>query len=436
VSFRLVCTGGILPGFDHLTVSHNLVCQLGITPEQAERILSGKPITLKRGVAEDKLPQYMHRFAQTGLVVHTEPELSVGKSAAVLPFAAQQATPPAVQRPATLPSLESSRDTARSDDEVECPDCHERQPRSTTCRKCARNISQDLFARASIASETQETLGNTTHTGYESVQTSHGKYGPSPTDDDEAPPACIGLTFSGRFSRRSMLRANIANVALMALLATLGMSIAGPNAIVPIFFTAFLGATILNMRNASLRFHDLGTTGWLAILMLIPGVDSLLVLLLLFMPGQSHANAYGPKTTSSSWASIFVALILLGASSYFFMEVGLRQWNRQQLLAAQTMAGRDIQKWEGTDPYEVIMYSQTTCSACTERREQLRAEGIQFTELMVDKDAAALRELNTKLQSAAFHDRLTTPSFVINGRLLINDPSLTLIHRAMRQPMS
>jgi glutaredoxin len=74
---------------------------------------------------------------------------------------------------------------------------------------------------------------------------------------------------------------------------------------------------------------------------------------------------------------------------------------------------------------QVIMYSLTTCGYCVEKREALRAAGIPFNEYFVDQDGAKMQELREKLAAENMSGgRVGTPSFVVNGELLINNPSM------------
>lgn len=49
------------------------------------------------------------------------------------------------------------------------------------------------------------------------------------------------------------------------------------------------------LANYVKRFHDLGRSGWLAIGMIIPIVNILLVIYLAFFKGQEYDNEYGPN---------------------------------------------------------------------------------------------------------------------------------------------
>jgi uncharacterized membrane protein YhaH (DUF805 family) len=45
---------------------------------------------------------------------------------------------------------------------------------------------------------------------------------------------------------------------------------------------------------AAKRFHDMGTSGWLSLLLLVPLVGFIVVLVLLFKGGEPGSNQYGP----------------------------------------------------------------------------------------------------------------------------------------------
>ena len=57
----------------------------------------------------------------------------------------------------------------------------------------------------------------------------------------------------------------------------------------------FIAAVGLNALQAVKRFHDLGQSGWLFLLLLVPVVNVCVGLWLLFGPGTDGANTYGPK---------------------------------------------------------------------------------------------------------------------------------------------
>src|SRR5262245_46580913 len=48
------------------------------------------------------------------------------------------------------------------------------------------------------------------------------------------------------------------------------------------------------------RLHDRGLTGWFSLLLLVPGVELILIIVLLVVRGEDNNNRYGPGTPSTS----------------------------------------------------------------------------------------------------------------------------------------
>lgn len=104
--------------------------------------------------------------------------------------------------------------------------------------------------------------------------------------------------------------------------------------------------------------------------------------------------------------------------------VGFFQWYAQH----NATTGR-----YGAAHDRVIMYSLTTCGYCKEKAEQLRAEGIRFTEYYIDEDESRRDELNTKLSQAGFPPQgYGTPILDVHGAMLPNNPSLAEIKKHMQ----
>jgi uncharacterized membrane protein YhaH (DUF805 family) len=84
------------------------------------------------------------------------------------------------------------------------------------------------------------------------------------------------------------------------------------------------------------RLHDMGLTGWLLLLNVVPGVNSLFPFALYLLPGNGGANRYGPPTPADSrGVQIAVAcwLALIAITSVVIMienpsYVGQGQWVR------------------------------------------------------------------------------------------------------------
>lgn len=82
---------------------------------------------------------------------------------------------------------------------------------------------------------------------------------------------------------------------------------------------------------------------------------------------------------------------------------------------------------------EVVMYSLTTCGYCKQTRGYLQAAGIPFTEHFLDTDAARRDEFFQLLADAGVPGGgVGTPSLVVNGALLVNNPDMKIIKQHLR----
>ncbi|MFJ4197683.1 DUF805 domain-containing protein [Pseudomonas sp. NPDC089534] len=86
-------------------------------------------------------------------------------------------------------------------------------------------------------------------------------------------------------------------------------------------FFLFLAFSLVTILFSVQRLHDIGWSGWLWLLNLVPFVGSVFPLVMMVMPGNAGANRYGPppppnttavKVLCSLWI-VFVGLIFAGA---------------------------------------------------------------------------------------------------------------------------
>ncbi|WP_085586216.1 MULTISPECIES: DUF805 domain-containing protein [unclassified Pseudomonas] len=86
-------------------------------------------------------------------------------------------------------------------------------------------------------------------------------------------------------------------------------------------FFLFLAFSLVSILFSVQRLHDIGWSGWLWLLNLVPFVGSIFPLVMMVMPGNDGANRYGPppppnttavKVLCSLWI-VFVGLIFAGA---------------------------------------------------------------------------------------------------------------------------
>lgn len=430
MSFRILCSGEILPGFDRQTVSQNIVTRLGMSAEQAATLLSGKEFVLKRGLSAEKVSQYLQHLCEAGLRVSAEVETIPVPAQGVAtqlppsppqPSAATVANPSPVPGPAALALVE---EPVPQVEEIECPRCHEKQPKRTLCRQCALDIPHFMASQESIEAEQRAEAA----AAREADLVRRGLRKPRYQTEDARPPSVLSLSLSGRFSRRAYLLAVLMRTTLIFLLLTVSIALFGTMKFVVVLPFAIILGLLWGIRDGALRCHDLGWSGWMSLLQLVPLANSVFFLLLLFLPGQAHENDYGDPPPPTTWGSVIVGIAVVVFS---LVCMGLTVNHQMRLLAKQRLQ-TSLQETGSPTRYHVVMYSLTTCEYCAEKRRQFDEEGIRYTEYFLDEDAAAQRDLEGKLQRIGYHGAVATPSFEINGRMLMNNPSMESIHEAMR----
>jgi uncharacterized membrane protein YhaH (DUF805 family) len=75
---------------------------------------------------------------------------------------------------------------------------------------------------------------------------------------------------------------------------------------------AAIGGLIVSVQFGVKRLHDIGWSGWLWLLQLIPLVGGIFALIMLVAPGTPGRNQYGPVSPPNSTAVVVLAWLMLG----------------------------------------------------------------------------------------------------------------------------
>ena len=82
---------------------------------------------------------------------------------------------------------------------------------------------------------------------------------------------------------------------------------------------------------------------------------------------------------------------------------------------------------------EVVMYSLTTCPYCWEKRQWMTRVGIPFREYFIDADETRRQEFEALLITHLIAPgAVGTPTFYVNGELLINNPDRDEVKRRLK----
>lgn len=143
----------------------------------------------------------------------------------------------------------------------------------------------------------------------------------------------------------------------------------------------------LQLAVSKRRFNDLNKTGWLALLMLVPGVNILVYLYLLAVKGSEGANYYGlPARPASQLKTVLMVLIPLLVMSLIGLLTQVVVPSYQSYHSYQVMKNnRDTQNnviLTATNPSQSAQILPATASAVaasTTQPENLRTEAVIIT---------------------------------------------------------
>lgn len=143
----------------------------------------------------------------------------------------------------------------------------------------------------------------------------------------------------------------------------------------------------LQLAVSKRRFNDLNKTGWLALLMLVPGVNVLVYLYLLAVKGSEGANYYGlPARPASQLKTVLMLLIPLLVMSLIGLLTQIVMPSYQSYHSYQAMKNnRDAQNnviVTATNPSQSAQTLSATASAVaasTTQPENLRTEAVVIT---------------------------------------------------------
>ncbi|AZO84865.1 hypothetical protein BOO88_03955 [Stutzerimonas stutzeri] len=259
--FKIVFEGALLPGVDITTAKLNLADLFKSDVTAIERLFAGRPVALKRNLTQADAQTYLQALSKTGIDARIEAETPI---------------------------------------ELNLADVHDHAPANSQAA-LAEPQSPYAAPRAPVGEAVAE---------FATLQP---------------------FSFDGRIGRLRflawtlvltlVLSAVCGVFALVALAligadSTAGLILGGLLALI-----LFVGFAFVSIQITVQRLHDVGWSGWLWLLNLVPFVGSFFPFVIMVVPGNELANRYGPppppnstavKVLSSLWL-IVIALILVGS---------------------------------------------------------------------------------------------------------------------------
>ena len=248
--FKIVFDGALLPGVESTTAKLNLAELFKSEVEAIEKLFTGRTVALKRDLSRPDAETYLTALKNTGVDARIEPE-----------------------QPVTF-SLAETHETDAGD---------------------------SGFSR-----------------------TGASPYAPprAPVGDDLPEYSTLNVfTIDGRIGRLRYLAwtlvLTVAMLVASGIIATASFAVATASPTAGVILGSLLGFALfvamvwVSVQIGVQRLHDLGWSGWLYLLNLVPLVNSIFPLLLLVLPGNAGANQYGaPPPRNSTAVKVLASLWL------------------------------------------------------------------------------------------------------------------------------
>ncbi|MHC8312492.1 DUF805 domain-containing protein [Pseudomonas sp. GT1P32] len=267
--FKIVFDGALLPGIDLTTAKLNLAALYKSEVAAVERLFTGQAVTLKQGLSQTDAQTYLQALTKTGINARIEAEPSI---------------------------------------ELNLADAHHHAPAS----------SKPVFAEP------------------------ESPYAPPQARVGENLPPFGTLKPFGVEGRIGRLR-------YLAWTMVLTLVMLGVGSVVAIFAIALIASdstaglivgglvvvllciaiAVVSIQISVQRLHDIGWSGWLWLLNLVPFIGSFFPFVIMCVPGNTIANRYGPppppnstavKVLSSLWV-VFIAIVFIGALAGGFSAI-------------------------------------------------------------------------------------------------------------------
>lgn len=92
------------------------------------------------------------------------------------------------------------------------------------------------------------------------------------------------------------------------------------------------------------RLHDRNHIGWLSLLILVPGINLVFILYLIFAKGDDRSNQYGPRHNTKGWEKVLAWIYILIFPLAFLAAIALPAY--QDYVTRAQQAQIEIQQTE------------------------------------------------------------------------------------------
>jgi uncharacterized membrane protein YhaH (DUF805 family) len=291
--FKIVFTGELMPDASLETTKESLVRLFKSDQGKINLLFSRGTVDIKRDLSENAADQYLKALQNAGAKVRKELDLAASMS---------------------LVETDDHREAERapvSDAPITCPKCGHPQGNAIACSACGIVI-EEFIARQAMRAQNPPEVVSQAATPY---ATPKAEVAETLAEFGELK----AFTTKGRIGRLRFLAWTI--VLMLACLPLFGIA-GGFMAVSEILsglliVLAGIAAVVVGVMIVVQRLHDIGWSGWLVLVTVVPIVGGVFSLLMFIIPGSAEANRFGPPPPPNSLAVkilalLWVAIIVIG----------------------------------------------------------------------------------------------------------------------------
>ncbi len=290
--YKITMDGSLAPGVTLDFAQDNLARLFKADVAAIKHLFSGKPTVIKRDISAAQADKYITALFNAGIIANKETDFVANLSL----------------EPTEAEETASSTHSMTCPNSMTCPKCAVQQAENPICQSCGIVIAKFNSHQAQAAHPAQAVQS----TPYASPQAIIEQ---NPEDVGEL--NIWGI--EGRLGRMRYIAWSI--VFMLALIPAVIVSAVAFKISafvgIPVALVVTLAAIVIGIQISVKRLHDIGWSGWLILITVIPVVGSIFQLLMFFLPGSTGSNRYGAPPPANSTAVIvlfwiWVVLVAVG----------------------------------------------------------------------------------------------------------------------------
>lgn len=301
--YKITMDGSLAPGVTLERAQENFARLFKTEINAIKRLFSSGPTVIKRDISSAEADKYLQALQTAGVIAKKEMDHATGLSLEPIPSDTAQAnshSPDSVGR-------------------MSCPKCATEQLENDICQSCGIVIAKFNNYQAAQAQPTAFTSA-----GADSPYASPKATIERESDEEIGELNVWGV--EGRLGRMRYIAWSMVLMFAMTPAMLIGMLALQSSLVLGGLLMAVTGvvAAVMAIQFSVKRLHDIGWSGWLLLITLIPVLGSIFQFLIFVLPGSTSSNRYGavPPINSTAVKVLFWLWLVMLLSGFVFGLLG------------------------------------------------------------------------------------------------------------------